>query len=512
MKVLYVASEAVPFIKTGGLADVAGSLPKELAKMGVDARVILPKYSKIADEYKAKMTHVGHIFVPVSWRHKYAGVEMLKQDGVTYYFVDNEDYFKRDGLYGYGDDAERFSFFSRAVLNLLPLLDFFPDVINSNDWHAALVNVFLKLEHQGDERYQNIKTVFSIHNLKYQGIFNKDVMDDVLGLDWKYFNNGDLEFNDSVNFMKGGIIYADVVGTVSRTYAQEIQYTYFGEHLDGLLRTRGNSIVGIVNGIDYDVYNPETDKNLFVNYGADSIAMKNENKVKLQEQLGLPVDRHIPMIGLVSRLVAAKGLDLIVRVMDELLQAEDCQFVLLGTGDKQYEDWFRGLQWRLPQKVSANIRFSNELAQRIYAGADMFLMPSEYEPCGLGQLIALRYGTVPIVRATGGLKDTVVSFNKYTGEGNGYSFNNINAHDMLFTLKTALADFRDPNIWHNVVTNAISSDFSWHKSAQEYLNLYEALTKAPEPKPEQEKTEEKAAEAKADAAEAKAEAPAEVED
>ena len=475
MKVLYVASEAVPFIKTGGLADVAGSLPKELAKMGVDARVILPKYSKIAEEYKAKMTHVGHIFVPVSWRHKYAGVDMLKQDGVTYYFVDNEDYFKRDGLYGYGDDAERFSFFSRAVLNLLPLLDFFPDVINSNDWHAALVNVLLKLEHQGDERYENIKTVFSIHNLKYQGIFDKNVMDDVLGLDWKYFNNGDLEFNDSVNFMKGGIVYADVVATVSRTYAQEIQYPYFGEQLDGLLRTRGDKIAGIVNGIDYDVYNPETDKNLFVNYGPNTLAMKNENKVKLQEQLGLPVDRNIPMIGLVSRLVAAKGLDLIVRVMDELLQAEECQFVLLGTGDKQYEDWFRGLQWRLPQKVSANIRFSNELAQRIYAGADMFLMPSEYEPCGLGQLIALRYGTVPIVRATGGLKDTVTSFNKYTGQGNGYSFNNINAHDMLFTIKTALADFRDPNIWQHVVKNAIASDFSWHKSAQEYMNLYNSL-------------------------------------
>lgn len=481
MKVLYVASEAVPFIKTGGLADVAGSLPKELAKMGVDARVILPKYSKIAEQYKAKMKHVGHIFVPVAWRHKYAGVDMIEQDGVTYYFVDNEDYFKREGLYGYGDDAERFSFFSRAVLNLLPLLDFFPDVINSNDWHAALVNVFLKLEHNGDERYANIKTVFSIHNLKYQGMFGKNVMPDVLGLDWKYFNNGDLEFNDAVNFMKGGIVYADVVSTVSRTYAQEIQYPYFGENLDGLLRTRGNDIAGIVNGIDYDVYNPETDKNLYVNYGSATMANKNENKVKLQEELGLPVNRNVPMIGLVSRLVAAKGLDLMVRVMDELLQSEDCQFVLLGTGDKQYEDWFRGLQWRYPTKVSANIRFSNELAQRIYAGSDMFLMPSEYEPCGLGQLIALRYGTVPIVRATGGLKDTVVSFNKYTNEGNGYSFDNINAHDMLFTIKTALSDYSDQNIWYHVTKNAVESDFSWQKSAKEYLDLYERLATKPEP-------------------------------
>lgn len=484
MKVLYVASEAVPFIKTGGLADVAGSLPKELVKMGVDARVILPKYSRIAEKYKAQMEHVGHIFVPVSWRNKYAGVDKAELDGVTYYFIDNEDYFNRDGLYGFGDDAERFSFFSRAVLNVLPMLDFFPDVINSNDWHAALVNVFLKLEHQGDERYANIKTVFSIHNLKYQGVFGKNVMTDVLGMDWKYFNNGDLEFNDAVNFMKGGIIYADIVGTVSRTYAQEIQYPYFGEQLDGLLRSRSNSLVGIVNGIDYDVYNPQTDKNIFVNYGPESVSLKRNNKVKLQEQLGLPVRRDVPLIGLVSRLVAAKGLDLIVRIMDELLQGEDCQFVLLGTGDTQYEDWFRGLQWRFPTKVSANIRFSNELAQRIYAGSDLFLMPSEYEPCGLGQLIALRYGSVPVVRATGGLKDTVVSFNKYTNEGNGYSFDNINAHDMLFTLKTALADYRDPSIWTHVVNNAITSDFSWQSSAKEYLALYESLVPAPAAEPE----------------------------
>lgn len=478
MKVLYVASEAVPFIKTGGLADVAGSLPKELVKMGVDARVILPKYSKIPQEYKDKMTHVGHIFLPVSWRHKYAGVDMLEHDGVTYYFVDNEDYFKRDGLYGYDDDAERFSFFSRAVVNLLPLIDFFPDVINSNDWHAALVNVLLKLEHQGDERYENIKTVFFIHNLKYQGVFPKDVMDNVLGLDWKYFNNGDLEFNDAVNFMKGGIVYADVVGTVSRTYAQEIQYPYFGEQLDGLLRTRGENIAGIVNGIDYEVYNPETDKDLYVNYNAENVYQKGENKVKLQEELGLPVNREVPMIGLVSRLVEAKGLPLIVRVMDELLQNEDCQFVLLGTGDKEFEDWFKGLQWRFPTKVSANIRFSNQLAQRIYAGSDMFLMPSIYEPCGLGQLIALRYGTVPIVRETGGLKDTVQSFNKYTNEGNGYSFSNINAHDMLFTMKQALSDYRDQNIWQHVVKNAINSNYSWQASAKEYLNLYNRLVES----------------------------------
>ncbi|HCP95651.1 MAG TPA: starch synthase, partial [Anaerovibrio sp.] len=258
MKVLYVVSEAVPFIKTGGLADVAGSLPKYLKAEGIDARVILPKYSSISEEYRNAMEHVGDITVPVSWREKYAGVDKLEYEGVTYYFVDNQEYFYRDGLYGYFDDAERFSFFSRAVLNLLPAMDFWPDVINSNDWHAALVNVFLKLEHQGDSRYENIKTVFSIHNLKYQGVFDKNIMGDVLGLDWQYFNNGDLEFNDCVNFMKGGIVYADKISTVSRTYAEEIQYEFFGEHLDGLLRSRSEDLRGIINGIDNSVYDPMT--------------------------------------------------------------------------------------------------------------------------------------------------------------------------------------------------------------------------------------------------------------
>ena len=480
MKVLYVASESVPFVKTGGLADVAGSLPKELVKMGMDVRVIIPKYSRIGEQYLQAMKHIGHIFVPVSWRHKYAGVDTLELDGVTYYFVDNEDYFKRDGLYGYNDDAERFSFFSRAVLDLLSLIDFWPDVIHTNDWHSAMVNVFLKLEHQDDARYNNIKTLFSIHNLKYQGVFGKDIMDGVLGLDWQYFNNGDLEFHDSVNFMKGGIVYADCVGTVSRTYAKEIQYPFFGERLDGLLRTRSNDLVGIVNGLDYDVYNPSTDKNLFVNFDSKSIPNKIENKIKLQEQLGLPVSRNTPVIGLVSRLVAAKGLGLITRVMDELLQHEDCQFVLLGTGDKEFEDWFRGLQWRFPNKVSANIRFSNELAQRIYAGSDIFLMPSEYEPCGIGQLIALRYGTIPVVRETGGLKDTVTQFDKYTNQGNGYTFSDINAHDMMYTLKRALGDYRDQHLWQQVVQNAMNSDYSWHSSAQEYQDLYESLVKSKE--------------------------------
>ena len=476
MKILYVAAEAVPFAKTGGLADVAGSLPKALKADGVDVRVIMPKFGKIPEAYRNAMEHVYDGELPVAWRKKYVGLDKYELDGVTYYFVDNEEYFNREGFYGYDDDAERFSFFSRAVLDLLPEMDFWPDVIHTNDWHAGLVNVFLKLEHMGDARYERIKTVYTIHNLKYQGVFPKDVMPDVLGLDWKYFNNGDLEFYDAVNFMKGGIIYADAITTVSKTYAKEIQYPYFGEHLDGLLRSREQDLSGIVNGIDYDVYNPRTDKYIFETYDEGSLDRKLDNKTELQKSLGLPERRKVPLIAIVSRLVEPKGMDLVVRMMDEILQHEDIQLVVLGTGEKRYEDWFKGLAWRYPKKVSVNIYFSNELAQRIYAGADIFLMPSNYEPCGIGQLIALRYGTIPVVRQTGGLKDTVQQYNKYTQEGNGFVFNNYNAHEMMYALKRALSFYGNYEIWHKIQLNAVQSDFSWKRSAKEYEALYKRLT------------------------------------
>lgn len=476
MKILYVAAEAVPFAKTGGLADVAGSLPKALKADGVDVRVIMPKFGKIPEAYRNAMEHVYDGELPVAWRKKYVGLDKYELDGVTYYFVDNEEYFNREGFYGYDDDAERFSFFSRAVLDLLPEMDFWPDVIHTNDWHAGLVNVFLKLEHMGDARYERIKTVYTIHNLKYQGVFPKDVMPDVLGLDWKYFNNGDLEFYDAVNFMKGGIIYADAVTTVSKTYAKEIQYPYFGEHLDGLLRSREQDLSGIVNGIDYDVYNPRTDKYIFETYDEGSLDRKLDNKTELQKSLGLPERRKVPLIAIVSRLVEPKGMDFVVRMMDEILQHEDIQLVVLGTGEKRYEDWFKGLAWRYPKKVSVNIYFSNELAQRIYAGADIFLMPSNYEPCGIGQLIALRYGTIPVVRQTGGLKDTVQQYNKYTQEGNGFVFDNYNAHEMMYALKRALSFYGNYEIWHKIQLNAVQSDFSWKRSAKEYEALYKRLT------------------------------------
>ena len=476
MKILYVAAEAVPFAKTGGLADVAGSLPKALKADGVDVRVIMPKFGKIPEAYRNAMEHVYDGELPVAWRKKYVGLDKYELDGVTYYFVDNEEYFNREGFYGYDDDAERFSFFSRAVLDLLQAMDFWPDVIHTNDWHAGLVNVFLKLDHMGDARYERIKTVYTIHNLKYQGVFPKDVMPDVLGLDWKYFNNGDLEFYDAVNFMKGGIIYADAITTVSKTYAKEIQYPYFGEHFDGLLRSREQDISGIVNGIDYSVYNPRTDKYIFETYDEESLDRKLDNKIALQKSLGLPERRNVPLIAIVSRLVEPKGMDLVVRMMDEILQHEDIQLVVLGTGEKRYEDWFKGLAWRYPKKVSVNIYFSNELAQRIYAGADIFLMPSKYEPCGIGQLIALRYGTIPVVRQTGGLKDTVQQYNKYTQEGNGFVFENYNAHEMMYALKRALSFYGNYEIWHKIQLNAVQADYSWKRSAKEYEALYERLT------------------------------------
>ena len=407
LKVLYVASEAVPFVKTGGLADVAGSLPKELKQKGVDVRVVIPKYSGIKEEYRNNMEHIYDGEINVSWRKKYLGIDRYDYKDVPFYFIDNQEYFYREGYYGYPDDVERFTFFCRAVLEMLPHIDFWPDVIHMNDWQTGLISVYLKLEHNEDVRYNKIKTVYTIHNLKYQGRFWKGYLPDVLGLDWKYFNNGDLEYFDDINFMKGAIVYSDKVTTVSRSYAKEIQDPYYGEGLEGMLQKRDADLSGIINGLDYEDYNPETDKYIFKNFDVhNAISIKGDNKEQLQKKLGLPVNRKIPMIGMVTRLVEAKGLDLVTRILDELFEYENVQFVILGTGDRQYEDWFKGLVWRYPKKVSANIFFNNELAHQIYAASDLFLMPSQYEPCGIGQLIALRYGTVPIVRATGGLKDT----------------------------------------------------------------------------------------------------------
>lgn len=476
LKVLYVASEAVPFVKTGGLADVAGSLPKELKQKGVDVRVVIPKYSGIKEEYRNNMEHIYDGEINVSWRKKYLGIDRYDYKDVPFYFIDNQEYFYREGYYGYPDDVERFTFFCRAVLEMLPHIDFWPDVIHMNDWQTGLISVYLKLEHNEDVRYNKIKTVYTIHNLKYQGRFWKGYLPDVLGLDWKYFNNGDLEYFDDINFMKGAIVYSDKVTTVSRSYAKEIQDPYYGEGLEGMLQKRDADLSGIINGLDYEDYNPETDKYIFKNFDVhNAIAIKGDNKEQLQKKLGLPVNRKIPMIGMVTRLVEAKGLDLVTRILDELLEYENVQFVILGTGDRQYEDWFKGLVWRYPKKVSANIFFNNELAHQIYAASDLFLMPSQYEPCGIGQLIALRYGTVPIVRATGGLKDTVEAYNNYTQTGNGFSFNNYNAHELLFSIKRAIDGIADDRKYIHLVENAMTADYSWEESAKQYKELYNSL-------------------------------------
>ncbi|RKD21923.1 starch synthase [Caminicella sporogenes DSM 14501] len=475
LKILYVASEAVPFIKTGGLADVAFALPKALRKLGVDIRVIIPKYKDIPEKYKREMKFLTNFEVNVGWRRQYCGIEYLKYEGIPFYFIDNEYYFKRDGLYGHYDDGERFAYLCRAVLETIENIDFMPDIIHCNDWHTGMIPVLLNEHYKKYGKLTGIKTIFTIHNLKYQGIFGPEILGDLLSLGMEYYNPQALEFYGGVSFMKGGIKYSNIITTVSKTYAQEIQHPFFGERLDGLLRWRKNDLYGIVNGIDYDIYNPSKDKYIFEKYDYDSIEKKEINKLKLQESLNLPKRKDVPLISMVSRLVNMKGLDLVLHVLDEIL-SEDVQMIILGTGKPEYEWKLKEFAYKYPNKFSANIFFNEELAHKIYAASDIFLMPSLFEPCGLGQLIALRYGVLPVVRETGGLNDTVNSFNEYTGEGNGFSFTNYNAHDMLYTIRRALNFYKNKNTWKKIVKRAMIEDYSWNNSAKEYKKLYEKLT------------------------------------
>ncbi|HPL99253.1 MAG TPA: glycogen synthase GlgA [Bacillota bacterium] len=474
INVLFAASEAVPFAKTGGLADVAGTLPRELAKLGADVRLIMPKYKSIPRDFVEAMEYLGYVYVDLAWRHQYCAVLKLEYQGVITYFIDNEYYFNRDCLYGHFDEAEQFAFFSRAVLKVLPLIDFKPDIIHCNDWQTGVVSAFLKAGFGHIGFLKDIKTVYTIHNLKYQGMFPKEVLGDILGLSWDYFNPEGLELHDCVNYMKAGIAYSDLITTVSKTYAEEIKTDFFGENLNGILTKRSESIFGILNGIDYLENDPETDTRIYKSFNAEDLEGKYENKKMLQESLGLPQREEVPVIGVVSRLVGQKGFDLIAHVLDEMLQM-DIQLVVLGTGDSNYENMFRNAAERYPGKVSANIKYDGVLAQRIYAGSDMFLMPSLYEPCGLSQIFSLRYGTVPIVRETGGLKDTVMPYNEFTGEGTGFSFANYNAHEMLDTVKRAISFYKNKDIWEKIVKSGMKQDFSWSKSAKEYMELYEKM-------------------------------------
>lgn len=472
MKILYVAAEAAPFIKTGGLADVAGSLPLSIKKLGHDIRVVMPLHGNIKQEYKDKMKKIGEYYVDLNWRSQYVGIMSLKLNNVLFYFLDNEYYFKRDQLYGEFDDGERYAFFSKAVTLLPKEIEFKPHVIHSNDWHSALVNLFIHEFEKGDKYYSDIKKVFTIHNLKYQGIFSPSILGQVMGVSDEYFNDNSIKYFDRINYMKAGIVYSDVITTVSKSYADEIKYSFFGEGLEGILSQYSYKLTGIINGIDYDVFNPKQDINIVYNYDATNIKDKYKNKKDLQKTYKLPQRKNIPIISMVSRLVDMKGLDLVAHILDELLQL-DIQIIVLGTGDKKYEDLFRHFQNKYPDKLSANIYFSESEAQKIYAGSDIFLMPSMIEPCGLSQLISLRYGTVPIVREVGGLKDTVLPYNKYTNEGNGFTFKNYNAHELLFKIKEALDLYnKDKSTWQDMMLRGMKADNSWEHSSKEYIKLY----------------------------------------
>lgn len=475
MNVLFVAAEGVPFSKTGGLADVIGALPKELKKQNVDVRVVLPKYGDTPEMYKQQMKLIYRFSVHLGWRNQYCGVLELEYQGVKFYFIDNEAYFKRPGTYGFFDDGERYAFLNRAVLECLPAIGFRPDLIHCHDWHTGMIPVMLT-QYRNQEFYKNIKTVFTIHNLQYQGVFSKSILGDMLGIGWEHFNSDGIEFHDQVSFMKGGLNYSDALTTVSPTYAQEIQTAHYGADLEGVIHRRQSFLSGILNGIDYEEWNPQTDPLLLENYTWRSFKRKERNKQKLQAELNLPICASTPMMGMVSRLVRQKGLDLLAHIMEDLVQL-NIQLVVLGTGEEEYEAMIRHFAWKYPEKVSANIRFNNELAHKIYAASDVFLMPSLFEPCGLGQLIALRYGAIPIVRETGGLKDTVEPYNEETGAGNGFSFANYNAHDMLYTIRRAVELYEqgEEGPWESLVKGAMKADYSWEQSARRYKELYESL-------------------------------------
>jgi len=477
MKILFTASECVPFIKTGGLADVVGALGPVLAKEGHDVRVILPMYSAIGSKWQEQMKFVLDFEVQLGWRRQYCGVQMLKKDGVTYYFLDNKYYFGRPYIYGLGgDEYERYGFFCRACLNVLPLLNFSPDVLHAHDWQSGMIPALLKIQYAHLPFYQNIRTMYTIHNLQYQGIFGIKEVQDVLGLGDELFTSDKLECYGCANFMKAALVYADAITTVSPSYAEEITTAYYGERLDGLIRARHHSVYGVLNGIDIGEYNPATDPMIYAHYTADDMSGKAVNKAKLQEALGLEVNPDIPLIAMIGRLSNQKGLDLVDRVMGDIMN-ENVQLVVLGMGEARYTNLFSWAEQEYRGKMAARFAMDHELAHRLYAAADFFLMPSQFEPCGLSQLISLRYGTIPIVRETGGLRDTVLSYNEYTGDGNGFTFLNYNAHDMLNVIRRALDYFKNgQDVLAMLRKRGMEGDYSWTLSAKRYLDLYKKIS------------------------------------
>lgn len=475
MQIVFASAECAPFVKTGGLGDVAGSLPAALVRAGAEVIVMVPKYATIKDEYKAQMEHFSDFYVSLGWRNEYCGLEKLERDGVTYMFIDNERYFARDYPYGFFDDGERFAFFSKAITESLQHLPegFECDILHCNDWQTALAPVFLREFYQGLPLYDRVKTVFSIHNVAFQGQFSDTVMEDILGVAHIPAAASQLRCDAcSINYMLGALRYADAITTVSPTYANEIQTPEFGEGLDGVLRERSYALQGILNGIDVAGFDPATDKRIAANYTVDDRSGKAVCKAKLQEELGLEVRDDRPLMVMVTRLTRQKGMDLVMYALDRILSG-GVQVAVLGTGDRDYEDGLRYFQDKYPGTMAARIEFDPALSQRMYAAADMFLMPSKFEPCGLSQILAMRYGTLPIVRETGGLKDTVIPYNEFTGEGTGFSFSNFNGDEMgdaVFRAARLFWDNRDA--WNQLVTQAMSQDFSWTRSADKYLDLY----------------------------------------
>ena len=445
-----------------------------LRKLGVDIRVIIPKYKEIPKEFKDEMKSYGKHTVKLAWRKLDYEIYYLEYEGMPFYFIDNEYYFGRDEVYGFEDDGERFSFFCKVVINAIQHLDFTPDIIHCNDWHCGMICPMLDEYGSKNVEFSRIKTIFTIHNLRYKGVFPMELLEDVLGLDMEYFYEGDFNFYGDLSFMKAGINYSDLITTVSKTYAKEIQTKFFGEGLDELLKLKSRKLRGVINGIDYDLYNPKRDNYIYSTYDLNSLKKKKKNKTNLQQELNLKKDAYTPMIGIVTRLVDIKGISLIVERFDELL-SEDLQIVVLGTGDENLESKLKDFEKKYPHKLSVNIAFDEALAHKIYAASDMFLMPSLFEPCGLSQLIAMRYGTIPIVRETGGLKDTVNSFNECTREGNGFSFTEFDSNYMLCSIKKAIRLYKEKSIWKKIIKNAMSGDYSWEISANEYTDIYKEL-------------------------------------
>lgn len=471
-KILFVASEAAPFIATGGLAEVVGSLSKALAATGnYDVRVIIPMYSDIRPQYRQEFQFIGSIFIPLAWRNQYCGIFSYEKDGVTYYFVDNEYYFKRPGCYGYYDDGERFAFFCRSVMEILGFIKFYPEVLHCHDWQAALAAIYLKTIYCFREEYQFTRAIFTIHNIEYQGKYSLDILEDLFGIsnNYKYL----LEYDHCINLMKAAIECSEAISTVSPRYAEEIKDPYHAHGLEAIICKNAFKLRGILNGIDPDYYNPETDQSLFAHYSAENPDNKKICKEELQRMLGLPVRENVPVVAMITRLVAHKGLDLVKTVIEEFL-SQDVQFILLGTGDSIFENYFSDLQRRYSGKVVSCITFNSDLSRKIYSGADIFLMPSKSEPCGLSQMIASRYGTIPVVREVGGLYDSI---KPWGAGGNGFTFANYNAYDMLYVLREAVNLFYNKDEWKKLIYKVMTTDFSWKNTAQYYEQMYADVLK-----------------------------------